>query len=109
MAVPTTTFRNLADAVLAAALTTVYTVPALTTAALRSAQFCNTTAGVVALTVAVQARAGGTVRTLLSAHPVAVNETYPGYELLSLVLEAGGTVQASGLGLTAVLSGVEVV
>jgi hypothetical protein len=109
MAVPITTLRNLADAVLAAAPAVLYTVPALTRAAIRSAQFCNTTAAVVALTVTVQARTGGTVRTLLSAHPVAVNETYPGYELLGVVLEAGGTVQASGLGVTAVLSGVEVV
>ena len=109
MATPTTTLQNLADAVLGAGLAVLYTVPTLTTAAIRSAQFCNTTAGVVSLTVAVQARTAGVVRTLISAHPVAAGETYPGYELLSLVLEAGGTVQTSGLGLTAVLSGVEVV
>ncbi len=109
MAVPTTTLTNLADAVLGAGLATLYTAPALTTATVRSAQFCNPTAGVVSLTVVVQARSAGVARTLVSAHPVAAGETYPGYELLNLVLEAGGTVQASGLNLTAVLSGVEVV
>lgn len=102
------TILNLADGSLAAALAVIYTAPALTKAVIRSASFCNATGAPVALTVKLMPRTAGTLRSLVNARTLAANETYLCPELINQVLEAGGTIQASGLAIEYSVSGTQV-
>jgi hypothetical protein len=68
----------------------------------KSASVCNTTAGVVALTV-YRVPSGGSAtagNTLISARNIAVGETYNCPELINKALEAGDKLYAKGLGLS---------
>lgn len=103
------TLLTLADLALAAAIATVYTCPAGTKTVIHQASFCNSTAGVVALTVKVNPRTAGTDRTVVSARNVAVGETYLCDLLINQVLEPGGLLRAFGLNIEAVVSGAQVV
>src|SRR5438034_11778270 len=99
--------KTLADGLGGAALADIYAPPALTKAVIKTMAVCNSTAGAVALTVKVQPQAGGTLRTVISARTLAVNETYLCPELVNEVIDVGGKIQLSGLNLEYVLSGLE--
>lgn len=105
----TTTVKNLGSTTLAAALGTIYTPPTATSAVIRGASFCNTTAAVVLLTVQLSPRTAAASRILVSARPLAANETYLASELLNKVIEPGGALGGSGLGIQADIAGVEIV
>lgn len=100
--------KNLKDAVLTATLAdTTYTTPALTRTRITSATVFNATAGAVSLVVRVLPIAAGTLRTVIT-RSIAVNETYLCPELINLMLNVGGQVQASGLDMIFTLSGLEI-
>lgn len=101
--------KNLGDAVLTGSLAAVYTAPSSTRAIVKQAALCNTTGSPVDVTVDVNPRSGGTARVLIDTRTLADEETYTCPELINLVVEAGGVVRASGLNVTMMLSGVEIV
>lgn len=107
----TTAKRLVPGSQLTASVATYYTAPTKTRAVIRSAQLVNTTGGAVAVTVyAVPSGASaGAANTLISARAVAAGESYSCPELVNTVLEEGGTLQALGLNVTLVVSGVEIV
>ena len=109
MATPTITLHDFFTGTLGATLGTVYTVPLLTKAMVYSATFCNPTAAPVLLSLRLMPRGGATAHTVLSAWPIAAGETYLGYELLNKILEAGGLLEASGLGLEVDIGGIQIV
>jgi hypothetical protein len=104
-----TTLLVISDGALSNALATIYTVPAGTKVVIRQANFCNSTAGVVALTVKINARTAGTDRTITSARNLAAGETFLCPELINQVLEPGGLLRAFGLNIEAVVSAALVV
>lgn len=96
---------------LTAAALPYYTAPAGTRAVLKSVDLCNTTAGAVAVTVHLVPSGGAAsaANTLINALSLAANATYTCPELVNQVIEAGGSLQALGLNVTLVASGVEIV
>jgi hypothetical protein len=107
----TTTKRLIAGSQLTGTAATYYTVPANTRAVLKAASLTNTTAGAVACTVYLVPSGGsaGASNAIISAKSVAANETYSCPELVNQVLESGYTVQAFGLNVTFMASGIEIV
>lgn len=101
--------KNLYDGLGTGALADTYTAPTGTKAVLKSVTLCNSTAGVVACTIKLMPRTAGTLRTLISARNLAVNETYTCPEVINHILEAGGKIQLLGLNVELVISGVEIV
>jgi hypothetical protein len=77
-------------------------VGALTRRVITAAALVNSTAGAVAATVNLVPSGGaaGAGNVLISARPIAPGETYFCPELIGQGLNAGGTVQALGAGLT---------
>lgn len=77
-------------------------VPGLTTRMLKAATITNTTAAVIPATVNLVPSGGaaGPGNAFISARPIAPGESYPCPELINQGLNAGGTVQALGAGLT---------
>lgn len=77
-------------------------VDALTKRVVTAAALVNTTAGAVAATVYLvpNGAAAGAANCLISARTLAPGETYFCPELINQGLNAGGTVQALGAGLT---------
>lgn len=102
--------RLVAGSQLTAAAATYYTAPAATKAVVKNANVCNSTAGAVNLSVHLVPQGGVADATniLISARPVAAGAVDRCPELVNQVLEAGGTIQALGLALTLVASGVEI-
>jgi len=101
--------KNLADGALTASLVTQYTAPANTKAIIKAASLCNTSGGAVLVTLTLNPRTAGSARTLIDNRSVADEETYNCPEVINHVLEAGGVIQASGLNVLFVMSGVEIV
>ena len=101
--------KNLFDGVLTASLANTYVAPLLTTGVVKAASFANPTAAVVSLDISIIARSGGTARVVKQNRNLAPDETYFAAELINQVIEAGGAIQASGLAIEVVLSGVELV
>lgn len=102
--------KRLVDgSVLTGAAATYFTASASTRVIIRRMTLMNTTAGVVACTVYL-VPSGGTATTAneVSAPILAAGESRTITEAEGQVLEAGGTIQALGLGVTLVASGVEV-
>lgn len=107
----TTAKRLVSGSQLTGSAATYYTAPSLTRARIQSASLVNTTGGAVACTVHL-VPSGGTAdatNTIISARTVADDETYPCPDLINHVIEAGGTIQALGLNVTLVVSGVEII
>lgn len=104
-----TTSKSLFDGVLTASLANTYVAPLLTTGVVKAATFCNDTAAVVTLNISVITSAGGTARVVVKDRNLAATETYFASELINVVVEAGGAIQASGLDIDVVISGVELV
>lgn len=77
-------------------------VPDLTKRVIRAAAIVNTTAAPIAATVYLVPKdaAAGAANAIISARTIAAGETYPCPELVNQGLNAGGTVQALGNGLT---------
>lgn len=102
---------KLAQAAVTASAVTVYTVPASTRTMVKDIDICNTTAGALTVNVFLVPSGGsaGTGNALLYGASVTANTTlqWTGVQ----VMNAGDTiqVQASGLGLTANISGGEAV
>lgn len=102
---------KLAQAAVTASAVTVYTVPASTRTMVKDIDICNTTAGALTVNVFLVPSGGsaGTGNALLYGASVTANTTlqWTGVQ----VMNAGDTiqVQASGLGLTASISGGEAV
>ncbi len=101
--------KNLFDGVLTASLANTYVAPASTAGVVKAATFANPTAAVVTLNISIIARSGGVARVVVNARNLAATETYFAAELINQVIEAGGSIQASGLNLEVVISGVELV
>ena len=96
----------IAEGVLASgALTTIYTGVTGVKARVLQATICNPTGAVVNATLALNARSGGTDRTLLSAEPLAAGGTRVLYELLNAIIESGGLIKLQGNGLAYYISG----
>ena len=100
--------RSIADGTLTATLADILVVANNTTTAIRAASFCNTTGATVNLTVTINPRTGGTGRTAIDNRTLADEETYNAPEIVNQIIEAGGTIQASGDGIEFYLSGTEV-
>lgn len=77
-------------------------VPSLTKRLIRAATICNPTAAPVAASVyfVPSGGAAGTDNVMISARTISPGESYPCPELVNHGLNAGGTVQALGNGLT---------
>jgi len=103
------TAKVLAQGVLTGSQAEYYACPTGTTAIVHSAVLCNTTGGAVDCSVWLNPASGGTDRVLIDTHTIADEETYLCPELINQVLEAGGTLDALGNGVTLYVSGVEVV
>lgn len=103
--------RLVPGSAMAGSAATYYTAPTLTKAVVKSAQLTNTTGGAVACTVYAVPSGGavGAANTIVSARSVAAGETYNCPELVNQVIEAGGTIQALGNGVTLTVSGIEIV
>ena len=99
--------KVLKEALLTATITdTQYSPPALTRGFVRQCSVMNSTAGVVTLVTKAKLNAGGTFRTVITRN-LAVNETYPCFELLGLGVEPGGVIEWSGLNLELYCTGQE--
>lgn len=77
-------------------------VPALTKRLIRAASICNSTAAVVSASVYLVPAGGAPDATniMISLRPIAAFDSYPCGELVNQGLNAGGSVQALGAGLT---------
>lgn len=77
-------------------------VPPLTKRVIRAASICNSTAAAVSVSAYLVPAGGAPDATniMISARAIAPGETYPCPELVNQGLNAGGSVQALGLGLT---------
>lgn len=104
-----TTAQVFAQGVLTGSQAEYYACPTGTTAIIKAAALINATGGAVDVTVWLNPVGGGTDRVLIDTHTVADEETYLCPELINQVLEAGGTIDALGNGVTIYVSGVEIV
>lgn len=102
--------RLISGSQLTGAAATYYTAPTLTKAIIKRLTLCNTTAGAVACTVYLVPSGGtaGATNTISSAKSVAAGETWLCSAAEGMALEAGGFIQALGLNVTIMASGVEV-
>jgi hypothetical protein len=84
-------------------------VPALTKRIIRAATLCNSTAGPVAASVYLVPGGGNpdVTNVMISARTLAAGESYPCPELVGQGLNALGSVQALGAGLTFKFSGTD--
>lgn len=103
------TAQVFAEGVLTGSQAEYYACPAGTTAIIHAATLTNGSGGVVACSVWLNPRSGGTDRLLIDTHALADAESYACPELINQVLEAGGTIDALGDGVTLYVSGAEVV
>lgn len=86
-------------------------VPALARRIIKAASIVNTTAAAVAATVYLVPTGGAAnaASTIISARSIAPGETYPCPELSVQGINAGGSVQALGLGLTFKYTAVDII
>lgn len=111
----TTVFQAqlVAPAQLANADAVVYATPALTTAKVGRAVFCNTTASAVTITAGITAGGALTAATtLISARSLAPGESYVSPELAGVVIPAGSAIRAfasAGTAVTFTASGLTII
>lgn len=101
------TIVHAGQGILSGALATLYTCPTNRKFVIKAATFSNHSGGALTLIVEVTATSGGTQRRYIES-TVGDNDSSLALELINQVLEAGGVIQASGNGITYLLSGVEV-
>lgn len=106
-----TTYRELiASASLTATVTTYYTAPALTAAAIHAASVSNGTATPVVVNLYKVAVAGTPANPqLIASRTVPANSVLTLHDAINHKLEAGSQLYASGLGCGLNVSGVEYV
>jgi len=107
----TTTARRLvAGSALTAAAAVYYTAPSNTNTIIKAASICNTTAGAVLATVYLVPSGGvaGATNAIINNLSIAANVTYTCPELVNQVIPPGATLQAFGLALTLIASGIEI-
>lgn len=102
--------RLISGSQLTGSAATYYTTPAATTTIIKKLIFCNTTAGAVTVTVYLVPSGGtaGVTNEITAVHSVAVNETWSCPEAENMVLPTGGFIQALGLSVTIMASGIEI-
>jgi len=102
-----TVLINAGQGLLTASLVTLYTVPVNRKFVFRAAIFANFTGGALTLIVELLDGTGGTQRRYIE---ITVNDNNANLapEVINHVLNAGGVIQASGLNMTYLLSGIEV-
>lgn len=101
--------RLVPGSVLTGSPVTYYTAPANKFAQIKSITVANTTGAAVAVTLYV-VPAGQTASAAYQVRParvIDVNESYSCPEMVNHTIDAGGTIQASGAGLTLIVSGTE--
>lgn len=103
-----TASRLVSGSVLTAAAAVYYSCPLATTAIVKRGDFCNSTGGAVNVTAYIVPSGGNPAasNTLISALSVGAGVTYVSAELSGLVMGPGETLQAFGLGVTFIVSGV---
>lgn len=101
--------KRLSSTVLEATTGTQYTAPSGVRAQILAAVLCNSTAAAVTVSLWLVPPGGAADATniVLSAQSLAAGESRPCPELVDQVLEAGGTLQARGAGVSLVVSGIE--
>ena len=106
----TTTAKRLIDgATLTGSVATYYLSPSSTTTIIKKLPIVNTTAGAINCTIyLVPDGSAGATNTITSAKSIAAGETWSCPDAENMVLEAGGTIQALGVGLTIMASGVQI-
>jgi hypothetical protein len=88
---------------LAGADAVVYTAPAVTSAKIGRAVFCNTTAGALTITAGITTGGANTAATtLISARSIAPGESYVSPELAGAVIPAGSALHAFASAATSV-------
>ena len=89
---------------------TYYTAPDSTKTVIKKLPIVNTTAGAVACTIYLVVSGGtaGSTNTIAYSKSVAAGETWSCPDAENMVLEAGGTIQALGTGLTIMASGIQI-
>ena len=97
-------FTAAAQGILTASLTTIYTVPTNRRFLVRALTFANHSGG--ALTLTVECTQNGATQRRYIETTVADNESNLAPELVNQVLAAADVIQASGNGITFLLSGV---
>jgi len=100
--------RLVAGSQLTAAAATYYTAPAATKAIIKAATLLNNTGGAVTVDVHLVPNGGSATAANRVLRKTLANDTgHTCPELVNQVLEAGGTIQALGLNVAMVVSGVE--
>ena len=99
------TITAAAQGVLTASLTTLYTVPTNRKFVVKALTFGNFTGGALTLIVEAVQASGNTQRRYIEL-TVNDNETNLAPELINQVIDAAGIIQASGDGITFLLSGI---
>jgi len=101
--------RIIEGATLTGSAATYYTVPANTTTVIKKLPIINTTAGAVNCTIYLIPSSGtaGSTNTITSARSIGPGETWSCPDAENMVMTAGGQIQALGVGLTIMGSGVE--
>jgi len=108
----TVTPKQLAQIAVTTSVATAYTTPSSSTTVVKKAAFCNTSGGAVTLFGYIVPASGsaGSSNEVIGGVSVAAGATYVSSELSQQVLTAGMTLQfsASGAGITATISGVNI-
>lgn len=99
------TWKQLAQAVLSASATSLYTAPGQTTAAIHQATVWNPTAGVVTVKIFIGAAGGDATNVWTVNVPAGQSVQIP--QVIGHKLQAGQQLFASGAGVTLTVSGAE--
>ena len=101
--------RLINGAVMTGSNVTYYASPTGTTTVIKKLPIVNTTAGAVNVTIyLVPSGSAGVANTITSAKSVAAGETWSCPDAENMVLEAGGSIQGLGNGLTIMCSGITI-
>lgn len=100
-----TTITAAAQGILTGTLATIYTVPVNRTFVVHALTFSNHSGGALTLIVELTQASGGTQRRYIE-RVLSDNETDLSPELINQAFSQSGTIQASGDGITFLLSGI---
>lgn len=99
----------LADGTLSGALADMFVVPSGEIWRIDACNVANTTAGVLALTLALNPRTAGTDRTIIAARNIGVSKDDLCAEAIGQYIEGGGKLRGLGNGLSYFVSGLKIV
>ena len=102
--------RIISGSQLTGSAATYYTAPANTSTVIKKLVLINTTAGAVACTIYLIPSGGsaGATNTLTISRSIGINETWSCPDAENMVLPTGGFIQALGLNVTIMASGIEI-